>query len=78
LILIKFISVNQEINFNIIAKNTEIFSKIEVILYEKYPKYVDSENFFLVNGNRINRHRSLKDNKIKNNDVITLQIEHFD
>ena len=78
MILIKFISVNQEINFNIIAKNTEIFSKIEVILYEKYPKYVDSENFFLVNGNRINRHRSLKDNKIKNNDVITLQIEHFD
>jgi len=78
LISIKFISVNKEINFNIIAKNTDIFSKLEIILYDKYPKYLDSENFFLVNGNRINRHRSLQDNKIKNNDVITLQIQEFD
>ena len=78
MISIKFISVNQEINFNIAAKNTDKFSKLETILYEKYPKYVDSENFFLVNGNKINRHRSLQDNKIKNNDVITLQIENFD
>ena len=78
LISIKFISVDQEINFNIVAKNTDIFSKIEAILYEKYPKYVDSVNFFLVNGNRINNHRSLKDNKIKNNDIITLQIQDFD
>jgi len=78
LISIKFISVDQEINFNIVAKNTDIFSKLETMLYEKYPKYVDSVNFFLVNGNRINNHRSLKDNKIKNNDVITLQIQDFD
>jgi len=78
LISIQFISVNKEINFNIIAKNTEKFSKLEIILYEKYPKYLDSENFFLVNGNRINRNRSLQDNKIKNNDVITLQIQEFD
>ena len=78
LISIKFISTDQEFNFNIIAKNTDIFSKIEAILYEKYPKYVDSVNFFLVNGNRINNHRSLKDNKIKNNDIITLQIQDFD
>ena len=78
LISIQFISVDQEINFNIIAKNTDKFSKLEIILYEKYPKYVDSENFFLVNGNRINKHRSLQDNKIKNNDVITLQIQDFD
>ena len=74
LISIKFISANKKINFNIIAKNTDKFLKIEVILYEKYPKYANSKNFFLVNGNRINRNRSLQDNKIKNNDVITLQI----
>ena len=74
LISIKFISVNKAINFNIIAKNTDIFSKIEAILYEKNPKYVNSENYFLVNGNRINKNRSLQDNKIKNNDIITLQI----
>ena len=78
LISIKFISVNQDINFDIIAKNTDKFSKFETILYEKYQKYVDSENYFLVNGNRINRHRSLQENKINNNDVITLEINNFD
>ena len=75
---IKFISVNQDINFDIIAKNTDKFSKLETILYEKYPKYVDSENFFLVNGNRMNKHRNLQENKINNNDVITLEINNFD
>ena len=70
LILIRFASVNQEININIICKNTEEFSKIESILYKKYPKYIESENYFLVNGSKINKHKSLKDNKINNNDLI--------
>ena len=78
LILIKFVSVNQDINFEIIAKNTEIFSKIEHILYEKYPKYIELENYFLVHGNKINRHKSLKENKINNNDVITLEVNNLD
>ena len=51
---------------------------MENILYEKYPKYVESENFFLVNGNRINKYKTLQENKINNNDVITLEINNFD
>ena len=71
LISIKFVSVNQDINFDIIAKNTEKFTNIESKLYEKYPKYIDLENFFLAHGNKISKHRSLKENKINNNDIIT-------
>ena len=78
LISIKFISINQDINFTVIAKNTDYFTKIEQILYEKYPKYKDSENYFLVNGAKINRHKTLEENKIKNNDVLTLEINNFD
>jgi len=78
LISIKFISGNQDIDFPIITKNTEAFSKIENMLYEKYQKYKDSENYFLVNGNKINRNRTLEENKIKNNDVITLEITNID
>ena len=78
LISIKFISGNQDIDFTVIAKNTDKFSQIENILYDKYPKYKDSENYFLVNGNRINRHRTLEENKIRNNDVLTLEINNFD
>jgi len=78
LISIKFITDNQDINFEIITKNTEEFLHLESILYKQYPKYIDSENFFLVNGNKINKHRSLKENKINNNDIITLKVKHFD
>ena len=78
LISINFISVSQDINFNIISKNTEKFSKIENLLYDKYPKYLDLENYFLVHGNKINTHRTLKENKINNNDIITLGVNSFD
>ena len=77
LITVKFISINQDIDFTIISKNTDAFSKIENILYEKYPKYKDSENYFLVNGNKINRNRTLEENKIKNNDILTLEINNL-
>ena len=78
LISIKFISVNQDIDFSVICKNTEAFSKIENMLYEEYPEYKDYENYFLVNGNRINRHRTLEENKVRNNDILTLEINNFD
>ena len=78
LILIKFISVNNDINLNLISKNTELFSKLEPILYKQYPKYIESENYFLVHGNKINRNKSLKENKINNNDVITLEVNNLD
>ena len=78
LIKINFISSNQDIDYSTITKNTEKFSKLEIPLYEKYPNYLDSENYFLVNGKRVNRNRTLEENRIKNGDVITLLINNFD
>ena len=78
LISLKFISINQDIDFTIITKNTDEFSKIEKILYDKYPQYKDSDNYFLVNRSIINRNRTLEENKIKNNDLLTLEINNFD
>ena len=74
LIPIKIISVDQQINCDIIAKTTDLFSKIEGDLYNKYDKYKSTENYFLVNGNKVNRHKTLKDNQIKDNDILTLCI----
>jgi len=79
LISVIFISIDQIVNnFKVIAKNTDKFSKLEDILYEKYPKYKDTENYFIVNGKKINRNRTLEDNKIKNNDILTLSINDID
>jgi len=78
LISIKFFSIYQDIDFPVITKNIDHFTKIEKILYKKYPKYKNSENYFLVNGSIINKNRTLEENKIKNNDVLTLEINNFD
>ena len=74
LISIKIISIDQNINFYTFAKKTDIFSKIEASLYERYPKYKDTENYFIANGKKLNKHRTLEENKINNNDVLTLNI----
>ena len=74
LITIKFISIDQKIDFETFAKKTDNFSKLENSLYENYPKYKDTENYFLLKGNKLNRHRTLEENKINDNDVLTLGI----
>jgi len=74
LITIKFISIDQKIDFNIIAKNNDNFAKLEGSLYEKYPQYKETENYFLVNGKKLNRHKTLDENKINDNDIITLGV----
>ena len=74
LITVKFISIDKKINFDTIVKNTDSFAKLEASLYEKYPKYKNTENYFLVNGKKLNRHRTLEENKIKDNDILTLGV----
>ena len=74
LITIKFISIDQTIDYITFAKKTDNFTKLEASLYEYYPKYKDTENYFLVNGKKLNRHRTLEDNKIKDNDILTLGV----
>ena len=73
LITINFISIEQTINFNTFAKETDNFAKLEASLYENYPQLKETENYFLVNGMKVNKHRTLEDNKIKDNDIITLK-----
>ena len=57
-----------------ICKNTDLFSRLENELYKEYKSYKETENYFLVNGKRINRYNTLKQNGIKNSDIISLNI----
>lgn len=69
-----FNSVDQKIHCSIICKNTENFSKVEKELYNKYPEYKNKNTYFLANGNTVNKGKTLEFNKIKDNDIITLNI----
>ena len=73
LLSVIFVSADQKVHYSSICKNTDKFNIIENNLYEAYPEYKKSENHFFVNGNKINKYKSLDFNKIKNNDIIILK-----
>ena len=73
LLSITFVSSDKKIHYSTLCKNTDKFSKIENMLYDVYPEYSESENNYFINGNKINKYKSLDFNNIKNNDIITLK-----
>ena len=76
LIAINFISVDQRINHTIICKNKTKFFVVEEQLYEKYPEYLEDENFFMFKGHKINRFKTLEDNEIEPYTIIVKKIEN--
>ena len=72
LISILIRDVNEEINFPIVCSKMDEFVKIEELIYEKYPKFKETENYFLCNGAKINRFKTLVENRIHDGDIITL------
>ena len=72
LMCVIFVTGNQEIHYPFICKDKQKFNELENILYEKFPNYKKNENFFTVNGNKINKSKTLEENKIKDGDVIQL------
>ena len=65
LIAINFKSVDQRINHTIICKNLTGFYEIEKELYTKYPDYAENDNYFMFNGSKINRWKTLEENNIR-------------
>ena len=73
LMTVNIICLDQNITHSIICKNTHKFIYIENILYEIYPELADSENYFIAGGEKINKYKTLDENKIKDNEIINLQ-----
>jgi len=73
LISVIFTSSDKNLLYSIICKNTEKFIELEKKLYNDYPEYSESDNYFMVKGNRVNKIKSLDENKIRNNDIIILK-----
>ena len=66
---------NQDIfNYAMACKSSDLFIRLEERLYHDFPKYRNYETFFMVNARRILRFKTLEENIIKNNDIISLFI----
>ena len=64
---------NQDITYYAMpCKTSDLFVRLEERLYHDFPKYRNYETFFMVNARRIFRFKSLEENQIKNNDIISL------
>ena len=72
LMTVIFTSSDQKIHYSIICKNTEKFNALESRLYDIYPEFSETDNYFISNGRKIARFKDLDYNKIKNSDIITL------
>jgi len=66
------VSKDEAIYFSSLCKNTDKFTRIEELFYEKYPEYKKKGNYFIINGNKINKEKTLEENKISNSDIITI------
>ena len=59
-------------NYSLPCKNTELFVRLEEKLNNDYPELKDKETYFIVNGRKIKRFKTLDENQIKSNDVVNL------
>ena len=59
-------------NYSMVCKTTDLFVRLEERLYQDFPKYRNIETFFMVNTKRILRFKTLEENNIKGNDIISL------
>ena len=68
-----FLSSDESLKYGIICKSSDIFNGVVNKIFEREPKFRENLYFFLCNGTRVNEYRSLKDNKIKDGNVVILQ-----
>ena len=64
-----FTSSDKKITYSIACKNTTPFVKLEEKLYKEYPEYKNTENYFLYNGNRVRRFKTIEENQIESGKV---------
>ena len=77
LLTVIFRTGDSKINYSVICKNTQLFSKVEELFYEKFPEYKENENYFLANGQKINRFKTIEENKIRfSENIILNQIDY--
>ena len=59
-------------NYSMACRPTDLFSSLEERLYKDFPKYKNIKKIFMVHANRIAESKTLEENSIRNNDIISL------
>ena len=79
IIAIKFECPENNIDFPMACKNTDIISRLEEKLYDEYPEFKEFNTYLMVNGNLVKRFKTLDENGIKNgNSIIVNKYDNDD
>ena len=69
---IYFTSTDQRVNLPIPCIKSDVFAEVEEKLYQEYPEYRETNNYFIVNGIQVLRFKTVEQNNIKNNKPVIL------
>ena len=72
IMVINFMSQDQNVNFGIKCLETNTFAEVEEKLYQEYENYRETNNSFVCKGSPILRFKTILENNIKNGDKIQL------
>ena len=71
---VNFISLDQTVHYAVPCIKTNIFAEVEEKLYQKYPRYRETNNNFIANGNLVLRFKTIAENGIGNGLPVTLMV----
>ena len=76
IIAVNFLSMGIQdiINYCLPCKNTDLFVRLEEKLYQDFPQFKDYETYFEVKTRRIKKFKTIDENKINCNDIISVFI----
>ena len=69
---IVFITLDQRVRYPMTCRGDQTFAEIENQLYQQFPEFKETENFFTCNGIVIQRYKTIDENKIINGAIIVL------
>ena len=72
IVVITFISIDGSVQYGMKCLQTEVFAEVEEKLYKKYDNLRNTNNMFTANAKPILRFKTLKENNIKDGDIIQL------
>ena len=75
IISVLFRSVDDQINYAVTCKKSEIFSNVEKKLINKFPEYKNKKLFYIQNGKVIDKEKSLEENGVTSGFAVLVKTE---
>ena len=75
IISVLFRSVDDQINYAVTCKKSEIFSNVEKKLIDKFPDYKNKKLFYIQNGKVIDKEKSLEENGVTSGFAVLVKTE---